>query len=284
MSEQSIALALDVVNLALNHLGQKKVLALDNTTELGRKINMAYVPARDEALRDIRPNFAKTRALFHQVVDSEKSISGATAASPVVITSASHGLSNGDMIAIYSVLGMTDLNGLMYEIANVTTNTFSLKDINGTAVDGTDFDAYISGGKFGKLSTAPAFGYNYRYLLPSDYIFLLELNGNDANDMEYSIEDGELLTNETSIQGRYIYRHTDPSAWDPDFVLAFSYNLAAMSAIGITNLSKLMEVCNTQYETKKAKAKGQKSQESGNKSGPPRTPIITQFLNARMRQ
>lgn len=70
-----------------------------------------------------------------------KTITGATAAYPVVITSASHGLSAGDRVTIASVGGMTELNGNTYTIEYITTNTFALK-----GVDGSAFGAYTSGG------------------------------------------------------------------------------------------------------------------------------------------
>ena len=77
---------------------------------------------------------------------TDKTITGATQASPGVITSASHGFSNGDEVYIDSVVGMTELNGRNYLIANATTNTFTLQDLFGNNIDTTGFTAYTSGG------------------------------------------------------------------------------------------------------------------------------------------
>ena len=44
----------------------------------------------------------------------EKTITGATAANPVVITSAGHGFSNGDKISISKVVGMVELLSLIH--------------------------------------------------------------------------------------------------------------------------------------------------------------------------
>ncbi len=68
-------------------------------------------------------------------------ITGATQANPVVITSANHSLLNGQNVLIENVVGMTELNGNTYEVANVADNTFELLGINGTG-----FTAYTSGG------------------------------------------------------------------------------------------------------------------------------------------
>jgi hypothetical protein len=69
-------------------------------------------------------------------------ITGATAASPVVITtSATHSIDNGDTVYIEGVVGMTNINGLRFTAASVANTTVSLSGINGTA-----YTAYSSGG------------------------------------------------------------------------------------------------------------------------------------------
>lgn len=67
-------------------------------------------------------------------------ITNATNASPIVITtSASHGLANGEQVAIDGIVGNTAPNGLVWEVANVTATTFEL-------VGSTGNGAYTSGG------------------------------------------------------------------------------------------------------------------------------------------
>lgn len=65
-------------------------------------------------------------------------ITGATNASPIVVTSANHKLSNGQRITISGVGGNTAANST-YEVANVTTDTFELSGSTGNG-------AYTSGG------------------------------------------------------------------------------------------------------------------------------------------
>jgi len=82
-----------------------------------------------------------------QVIDAtDKNITAITQASPGVITSNSHGFSNGDEVYVDAIVGMTELNGRNYRVANVTTNTFTLTDLFGNAIDTTNFTAYTSGG------------------------------------------------------------------------------------------------------------------------------------------
>ena len=81
-----------------------------------------------------------------QILESDVTISGATQANPVVITATGHSYSNGDEISITGVVGMTELNNKRYLVANKTTNTFEITDVDGTNINGTGFTAYTSGG------------------------------------------------------------------------------------------------------------------------------------------
>ena len=65
-------------------------------------------------------------------------ITAVTNASPIVITSAAHGLTNGEEVIVSEVGGNTNANGT-HTIANVTTNTFELVGSTGNA-------SYTSGG------------------------------------------------------------------------------------------------------------------------------------------
>lgn len=278
----AVTAALDIVNLALKNLGHKSLAALDTTTEIGRIFSILYPECRDELLREIRPNFAKKRAIFHQVVDSEITISGATAADPVVITATSHGLSDGDSIAIWDVVGMTDLNGKMYKIANKTTHTFELQDLNENDINGTDYDAYVSGGKCGELSTAPLFEYLYRYQLPSDYIMLLGINGNDLLDVPHSVEQDEILSNETQLEGLYVFQETTVTSFDKDFVKVLAWKLAYEGGYAVTNQSALVDRMEARYEKELRMAKGRKSQESGYpQSNPSKRVVSNQWIRRR---
>nr|BAR32320.1 putative tail tubular protein B [uncultured Mediterranean phage uvMED] len=81
-----------------------------------------------------------------QILEGDKTISGATQANPVVITATGHSYDNGDEISISSVAGMTELNNKRYLVANKTTNTFEITNVDGTNINGTGFTAYTSGG------------------------------------------------------------------------------------------------------------------------------------------
>lgn len=97
-------------------------------------------------------------------VDIPVTISGITNANPGVITANSHGFSNGDQIKIDNitnynlqqytgkvVTGLVGLNTNVYLVANVTTNTFTLTDTSGNAIDTTNMGTYIGGGQARKM-------------------------------------------------------------------------------------------------------------------------------------
>jgi len=73
-----------------------------------------------------------------------KAITGATNASPIVITSASHGASNGDIIVVRGIVGNTSANGT-WKAASVATNTITLTTVN-DGLNSTGNGAYSSGG------------------------------------------------------------------------------------------------------------------------------------------
>ena len=80
-------------------------------------------------------------------VAKSATISGATAANPVVITATGHTYKEGQQVTIASVGGMTELNGNVYTVRNPATNSFQLYETNGTtSVDGSGFTSYTSGG------------------------------------------------------------------------------------------------------------------------------------------
>lgn len=70
-----------------------------------------------------------------------RTITGITNANPGVVTCPGHGYTNGQLVSIQSVGGMTQLNWRYFAVANATANTFQLQGENTTA-----YGAYTSGG------------------------------------------------------------------------------------------------------------------------------------------
>jgi hypothetical protein len=87
------------------------------------------------------------------ILESSKTITGITKANPGVVTSSSHGFSNGDTVVISGVVGMTQVNGKRFKVANVATNTFELQDIDGNNVNTSSYTTYTSGGVANRVYT-----------------------------------------------------------------------------------------------------------------------------------
>lgn len=103
------------------------------------KIDTAYIDTVRDAIIPAKP---VSDAAWWNL---EKDISGASNKNPVVITQAAHGLSNGDVIYISGVKGMTELNGNVYVVKNKQADTFELYTTAGTSVNGKNYGVYKTG-------------------------------------------------------------------------------------------------------------------------------------------
>jgi hypothetical protein len=87
------------------------------------------------------------------------SVSGAGV---VTVTSVAHGLSNGNQVVISGVVGMVELNGREFDVRSVTADTFVLHEPQGSgssAIDGTGYTAYVSGGEAAEPMVVSTTGY-----------------------------------------------------------------------------------------------------------------------------
>jgi len=86
------------------------------------------------------------------VLETAKTISGATSANPVVVTATSHGYSNGDEVYISGVVGMTEINNRHFTVANKTTNTFQLtSQVDDSNINGSAYTTYSRAGTAEKV-------------------------------------------------------------------------------------------------------------------------------------
>ena len=109
---------------------------------------------------------------------SAQNITAVTKANPGVVTISSHGYSNGDEIFLDNVVGMTELNGRNYKVANVTTNTFTLQDLFGNDINTTNFTTYTSGGAVDEIFEvatpyAAADIFNLRFAQSADIMYFV---------------------------------------------------------------------------------------------------------------
>ena len=89
------------------------------------------------------------RGIQQILTGSAKTLTAMTNANPGVFTSNNHQLSNGDEVFL-NIFGMgdtylADLQNRNFKIANVTTNTFTLTDLFGNAIDTTSMGSFSAG-------------------------------------------------------------------------------------------------------------------------------------------
>lgn len=98
-------------------------------------------------------------------------------------------------------------------------------------------------------ATTPAFGYAYRYALPSDCLRVL---ATEYDDTEYVIESDSgiryILTDEDTMKILYIQRITDPTMWDAMFCEALAWRLAESVVYALTQSSSLLEQVRNGYK------------------------------------
>lgn len=223
--------ALDIANLALAELGQEPLADLTTTTNKAvRQVNANYAMVRNEVLRAHPWNCATKRTTL---AASSKTITGATAASPVVITSAGHGLTTGQYVAIAGVVGMTQLNGNRYKVTVINSSTFSLASTSGTATDGLLFGSYSSGGT---ATVCPAWGFQYAYALPSDWVRVAQT---EDKDQGFKVIGNLILSDVSELNIEYIYQLEDVSLMDQLLVSSIASLLAARIALPITGSQDL---------------------------------------------
>jgi len=84
-----------------------------------------------------------------------------------------------------------------------------------------------------ELATAPVFGYENAFQIPSDCLRVVETNL-DANGYKWSREGDTIVTDQTPMKIKYIQRITDPTKYSSAFVVALSARLEAELAFPCT--------------------------------------------------
>ena len=108
------------------------------------------------------------------------------------------------------------------------------------------------------MSTAPSWGYNYQYIVPADFLRLLQANDvffvsltnyRDMNETDYKLENGLILTDLAApLKIRYVASITDTADWDSAFVESFACRLAIEACERLTQNPTKRELALAQYK------------------------------------
>jgi len=181
-----MASQVDICNLELRRIGAAEIAAIDEGTKNADHCNAFWTYVLDEVLEDYSWNFAKKKRTLDYTAGygiylstDSKTITGITQEAPPDVTCTAHGFEDGQTVKIDDVVGMTELNGRVFEIAEgEDANSFDLTDI-----DGTVLTAYVSGGTAIRCEVDPKYINGYVYDLPADYLRALHLS-----DKNYEFE------------------------------------------------------------------------------------------------
>jgi hypothetical protein len=101
-----------------------------------------------------------------------------------------------------------------------------------------------------RLATPPLFGWQYAYQLPADCLRVIQLNGYEPKDRYglFSVERGQLLTDDEVAEIRYIARVEDGSFYHPLFVHALATMLASRLAGPLTGSRNVPQELLQEYE------------------------------------
>lgn len=164
-----------VCNLAMAMLGANRVTDVTGSPSEDEELvcSDVYEQARDELyqLENYNWNFAKRHLMLNYADGYEESyydevtITNITQADPAVVTAASHGFSDGWLVKISDVAGMTEINDRVVRVANKEDDTFECYGLNSTK-----FTAYSSGGEAIRYEIEDLYQNGYVYDVPADFM------------------------------------------------------------------------------------------------------------------
>lgn len=219
------ATEVEICNAALSRLGAPAISSLLDVDKKAQTCSLMYPRTRDNLLRSHPWNFALRRV---ELTKSVISINFGTD----VITVAKAPETGSQVVIVPNDIGdmpgrfITDalIEGQTYYVINVSATTFKLADTKAQAEAGTAISLVdIGGGTSYFCYFIPDFGYSYRLVLPTDYLRVFRL---EHSDIEYKVEGGYLLCNESSLRMVYIAKITDVTKFDPMFDHLLSVMLA----------------------------------------------------------
>ena len=246
--------SVDICNSALIKIGADTITTIADDNKRANLCNERYKHCRDEVLRSHNWDCATLKV---KLVFDKATISGATAATPPVITATAHGYVSGNKIEIggdvEDVVGMTELNDNEYWITWTSADTFSLQDTDGDDIVGAGYTAYASGGEARRIPLTD--DWDYQYALPTDWLKTIDVLDESGAAISYRKEGLYILTNEDESWLEYIKQETDVDVFDSMLFETIACRLAMDIAYPITNSRQMEEKMEKRYLYQLAEAR-----------------------------
>lgn len=177
------------------------------------------------------------------LTQTPQAVTNVTKANPAVLTySGTDTYANGDRVYGSTFVGMTQLNNREFVVSNVNTgaNTFELKNTDGTNVDSTNYDTYVSGGTVAEIYEVPtAFAETdldqLRVTQSADTLFLFQPDFPPQKLVRTSALVWT-LSDFLFIDGPYASLNVTPTTLTPSaFAVGTGVTLTASSIVGINS-------------------------------------------------
>lgn len=123
------------------------------------------------------------------------------------------------------------------------------------------------------ITTAPAFGFEKAFQLPTDCLRVLET---DDDTTEWQREEDKILSNSSTMAIKYVKRITDVGQWDANFCEVMALSLAEDISYAITQNAALKDRLAATLDRKLRTARSFDGQEGGT-----RPFYARQWLNSR---
>lgn len=128
-------------------------------------------------------------------------------------------------------------------------------------------------------ATAPLFDYANSFNLPSDWLRTLSV-GEDGSAIDYVSEGRQLLSDESSLSLRYVFRNEDENTWHAGLVEAVTLAMAHRLAYPVTSSTSMMDSKMNELQMFLKRARAEDGQED-----PPETmgdfPLLASRLSRR---
>lgn len=98
-------------------------------------------------------------------------------------------------------------------------------------------------------ATTPTYEFTYEYDIPNDCLRVLELETDVTTiGVDWVVEGRKILSNDSSINIRYLYRNVDYNSWSPPFAEVMAWRIAQEIAYALTQSSEREKACSANYE------------------------------------
>lgn len=175
------------------------------------------------------------------IYDLTVSITNAAASDPVVLTYSGDDPTDGDHVDIAGVVGMTELNGRRFMVmaVNSAAKTFQLWTVDGVAVNGTGFSAYVSGGDAQRVYTLAtpyleADLFRLKFTQSADTLYIWHPDYQERT-LTRTADAVWTLATTTLIDGPYLPVNTTSTTLTPSAATGSSITITASSTTGIND-------------------------------------------------